>query len=151
MSYPWEVSIANPLPGPFASIGMPPTDIVEEPNQDPTLSGGLARSFPEDGPDTHYIDPSFHDELGKIVNFEVKFSFRRNYRVLIPSPTDTVDKPPLGCVAVYLEALELELRFPLPKIIMEILCTYDVSIAQLIPNAWASILSFATTCKTLVP
>ena len=81
------------------------------------------------------------------MNFEVKFSFRRNYRVIIPCPTDTVDKPPLGCVTVYLEALELGLRFSLPKIAMEILRTYDIAIAQLVPNTWASIFSFATTCK----
>jgi len=30
---------------------------------------------------------------------------------------------------------------------MEILRTYDISIAQLVPNAWVSILSFAATCK----
>ena len=59
VSYPWEVSVGNPLPRPFASVGMPPPDIVEEPNQDPILSNGLARSNLEDGPSTHYVDPSF--------------------------------------------------------------------------------------------
>jgi len=122
-------------------------DVVEEPDQDPVLSEGPARSDPEDSPDTHYIDPSFQDELRKIINFEVKFSFRRNYRVIITSPTDTVDKPPPGCVAVYLEALELDLHFPLPKVTIEILRTYNISIAQIVPNAWASILSFVATCK----
>jgi len=147
VSYPWEVSVANPLPGPFASIGMSPTDVVEEPDQDSAPSEGPARSDPEDGPGTHYIDPSFRNELQKVINFEVKYSFRRNYRVIAPSPTDTVNNPPPGCVAVYLEALELGLRFPLPKIVMDILRTYEVAIAQLVPNAWASILSFAATCK----
>jgi len=141
------VSVANPLPGAFASIGMPSTNVVVEPDQDPTLFEGPARFDPEDGPGTHYIDPSFHDELQKLVNFEVKFSFRRNHRVLIPSPTDTIDNPPPGCVAVYLEALELGLRFPLLRIVVDILRTYDIAIAQLVPNAWASILSFAATCK----
>ena len=94
MSYPWEVSVANPLPDPFASVGMPPMDVVEEPDQDPAPSEGPAWSDPEDGPGTHYIDPSFRNELRKVINFEVKFSFRRNYRVIVPSPTDTVDNPP---------------------------------------------------------
>ena len=67
--------------------------------------------------------------------------------MLVPSPTGTVDKPPPGCVAVYLEALELGLHFPLPRIIVDILCTYDIAIAQLVPNAWAFILSFPATCK----
>ena len=74
------------------------------------------------GPGTHYIDPCG-------INFKVKFSFRRNFRVIVPSSTDTVDKSSPGCVAVYLAALELGLRFPLPKITMEILRTYDISIA----------------------
>ena len=115
MSYPWEVSVTNPLPGPFTSIGMLPTDVVEEPDQEPSPFEGPARSDPEDGPMTHYIDPAFHKELQKITNFEVKFSFRRNFRVIAPSPTDTVDKPLLGCMVVYLEALELGLRFPFQK------------------------------------
>jgi len=119
MSYPWEVSVANPLPGPFASLGMPSTDIVEELDQDLVLSSGPARSNPKDGPGTHYIDPSFREELKKMVNFEVKFFFRRNYRVVIPSPTDTVDNPPPCCIAVCLEALEHGLRFPIPKVFME--------------------------------
>ena len=80
---------------------MPPTDVVEEPGQDPAPSEGPAGSDLEDGPGTHYID--FHNELRKVINFEVKFSFRRSYQLIVPSPTDTVDKPPPGCVAIYLE------------------------------------------------
>ena len=56
VSYHWEVSIANPLLGPFTSISMPPMDIVEERDQDPVLSSNPARSDSEDGPDTHYIN-----------------------------------------------------------------------------------------------
>ena len=67
------MSIANPLPGPFASIGMPSMDVVEAPDQDPILSSGPARFDLEVGPDTHYIDPSFRDELKKIVNFDQIF------------------------------------------------------------------------------
>jgi len=80
-------SSGRPVSYPYP-VGMPSTDVVVEPDQDPTLSEGPARSDPEDGLGTHYIDPSFRDELRKIVNFDVKFSFRRNYRVLVPSPTD---------------------------------------------------------------
>jgi len=74
---------------------MLPTDVVDEPDQDSVLSEGSARSDPEDGLDTHYIDYSFRDELRKIVNFEDKFSFRWNDRVIIPNPIDNVDNPPL--------------------------------------------------------
>jgi len=126
-------------------------DIVEEPDQDPVLFSGPARSDSKDGPGTHYIDLSFRDELKKIINFEVKFSFKRNYWVVIPSPTNTVDNPPPGCIAVYLEVLEHGLRFPLPKVIMEILHSYDISISQLVPNSWASIHSFVATCKLKRP
>jgi len=59
VSYAWEVSVAIPLPGPFVTVGVSPTNIVEEPNQDPVLSSSSARSDQEDGPGTHYIDPSF--------------------------------------------------------------------------------------------
>jgi len=48
-------------------------DVVEAPDQDPILSSGPARFDLEVGPDTHYIDPSFRDELKKIVNFDQIF------------------------------------------------------------------------------
>jgi len=70
---------------------MPSTNIVEEQDQDLVLSNGPARSDLEDGPGTHYINPSFRDELKKMVNFEVKFSFKRKYQVVIPSPIDIFD------------------------------------------------------------
>jgi len=91
ISYPWEESIDFPLPEPFVSIGMSLTDIVDDLNHDPFLSSGFARSDLEDGLDTHYIDPSFRDKLKKIVNFEVRFLFKQNCRVVIASPSNTVD------------------------------------------------------------
>ena len=111
------MSVANPLSGSFASVGMPPTDIVEELDQDPVLSSGSARFGPEDDPSIHYIDRSFRDGLKMIIDFQIKFSFKRNYWVVILSPTDTVNNPPPGCIAVYLEALEYGLRFPYPKLL----------------------------------
>jgi len=78
------VFVANPLPGSFASIGMPPTDIVEELDQDLIFSSGLAWFDSKDGLDDHHINPSFHDKLKKRVNFEVRFSFKWNYWVAIP-------------------------------------------------------------------
>jgi len=115
------VSIANPLLGPFASKGMPTIDIVVEPDQDPILSNGPTRSDPYNRHGTHYIDPFFCYELKKIVDFEVRLCFKWNYRVVIPSSTDTVDNSPSGCIAVYLEALKHGLRFSLLKVIMKIL------------------------------
>ena len=44
MSYSWKMFVANPLHGPFASIGMPATDIEDEPKQDPTPFSGSTRS-----------------------------------------------------------------------------------------------------------
>jgi len=72
---------------------MPPTNAVEEPEQDSTPSSGPSRSGPEDVPDFCYISPSFHDKLKNIIGFEVKFSFKRNYKVVIPLSIDTVDNP----------------------------------------------------------
>jgi len=59
----------------------------------------------------------------------VKFSFKPNYRVVVLSPTDTVDNPFPGCIAVYLEASECGLQFVLPNIVIEILQTYDITVA----------------------
>ncbi|KAJ8437474.1 hypothetical protein Cgig2_002975 [Carnegiea gigantea] len=70
VSYPWEVSTANPLSERFASVGVPPTNIVEESEQDLAPSSSPARSDPEDGPNSNYINSSFRDELKKIIEFK---------------------------------------------------------------------------------
>ena len=121
--------------------------LVEEWEHNLAHSYSPARSDLEDGLDSHYINPFHCDELKKIINFEVKYSFQRNYRVIVPSPTDAIDNPPPRCIGVYLEALEYDLQFPLPKIVMEILQMYDITVVQLICNAWVSIQLFIATCK----
>ena len=70
-----EVLVSNPLPWPFASIGISPTDIVQEPEVDLTPSSSPTRSYLKDEFGSDYINASFHDELKKIGGFEVKFSF----------------------------------------------------------------------------
>jgi len=62
--------------------------------------------------------------------------------LIIPPPSDARDNLPPGCVTVYLEALEHGLRFSLLKVVMEILGTYDIAIAQLVSNTWVLILLF---------
>jgi len=58
-----------------------------------------------------------------------------------------MNNSPLGCIAVYLEPLEYGFWSPLPKRVMEILQMYDITVAQLVPNAWVSILSLIVTFK----
>jgi len=66
---------------------------------------------------------------------------------IVPSHTNIVENPQSGCTSLYLKALEYGLWFLLPNIVMEILQIYDITVAQLVPNAQASILSFIGTCK----
>ena len=73
--------------------------------------------------------------LSKSIDFEVKYSFRRNYKVIVPSHTNTIDNAPLRYISVYLETLEYNLQFSLPRIVMKILQIYDIIVAQLVPNA----------------
>lgn len=92
-SYIWEASIFNSLSMHFASVGMRPTNVVEELEQDLSPSSGPTRVDPEDGPNSHCINPSFPDELKKIIYFKVKLSFQCNYRVITLSITGTIDNP----------------------------------------------------------
>jgi len=94
------MSIVNPLPELFSSIGMSTTDVVDAPQLDPVPSSSPTRSDLDEGAGSHYINPSFHRELKKVTDFEMKFSFERNYRVIVLSPTDTVVKPPSSCIVV---------------------------------------------------
>ena len=90
-------------------------------------------SDPEDGPGSHYTNPLFRKELKKVIDFELKCSLGRNYRVFTTSETDTIDNPLSRCIDVYLEALEYGLRFPLPKIMMEILQYTILQLPNLFP------------------
>ena len=102
-----EASIANPLPRHYANIGMPPTVIVEESEHDPAYSSGPARLDVEEGPGFHYINPSIRDEHKKINDFEVRYSFRRSCRVIVPSHTDVVDNPRTGIYLCVLRSLRV--------------------------------------------
>lgn len=53
--------------------------MVDASEFDPTPSSGPAKFDIEDGPDTHYIDPSFRDELKRISKFKLNFVFKHNY------------------------------------------------------------------------
>ena len=76
---------------------------------DSTPSSGPSRYDSKDKPNTHYIDPSFHDNLKKISTFKLSFSFKHNYRVIVPSPTDIMMNSHPGCIMVYLESLKHDL------------------------------------------
>ena len=76
-------------------------DIAYEPEHDPALSYDPSRSDPVDVPNTYYSNLFFCYELKKIVNFEVKFSFKWYYRMVVSSLIDIFDNPPsssLWCV-----------------------------------------------------
>ena len=73
--------------------------------------------------------------IKKIIDFEMKYSFQYNYMVSVASHADTIDNPSPGCIGVNLEALEYDVQFPLPKIVIKILQMYDIAVVQLVRNA----------------
>jgi len=142
MSHQWEVSIANPLCGPFSSIGMLNTTMVDVTKLDTSPFSDLGRS------DLDNTDPSL----------PFKTSLRR---VLCSTWTLPLcitiwwsyHHPLASSWALHLvhrgvsEDLRVYLWFPLPKVVTQIFRTYDILVAQLVPNAWASILPFIATCN----
>ena len=96
VSYTWEILVANPLHEPFSNLAcQPPTYWTHQ-----SRTSSPDRSDLEDGPGTS-TNPTFHDEVKKVTNFEVKSSFKRNYKIIVPSPTDVVSDPPwvaLRCI-----------------------------------------------------
>jgi putative gypsy type transposon len=57
--------------------------------------------------------------------------------------------PPPHCIAVYLPAFELGLRFPLHPFCRELLDLLDVSVLELYQIAWGCIVAFLILCKVL--
>ena len=69
------------------------------------------------------------------------------YKFAIPDPHATVDRPPQGCIVVYWAALFYGLRFPLHRVVVEILNKYKFTLAQVMPTSWHNVYSFIATCE----
>lgn len=59
----------------------------------------------------------------------------------IPSHLFECDDSLSGLYVPYKEALKLGLRFPIPQIVARFLSIYDLSLAQINPNWWRTLLS----------
>ena len=64
-------------------------------------------------------------------------------------PTDVPTRPPPGCVAVYRDYFIRELRLPLHPFIREVLLNLEISLPQLNPNAYQSMVALWALYRVL--
>lgn len=110
---------------------------------------GPVRSNLDDLPGTHYCERSRYDKVHKPETLD---QIRKNYSLppgysFVPSEERPVTDPLKGCIALYKQALDYSLRFPLHQNIVDFLKFYDMCLAQFVPNTWASIISLIDICS----
>lgn len=105
-----------------------------------------SRSDLQDGPSSHFPNPRVMRTLKRLV-LEKKYLLLVGYKFNIPDPNATVNKPPPGCIVIYRAAFSYGLRFPLHKVIVEILNKYELAPSQVMPTSWHNVCSFIATCE----
>ncbi|KAL4581969.1 hypothetical protein LXL04_006503 [Taraxacum kok-saghyz] len=78
-------------------------------------------------------------------NFKIDPSFR----LVLPTPNQTIKNPPEGFVGIYHQFLKAGLRFPVFDFLKTVLSYYNLHIAQLAPNSFRKIICFVMLSRAL--
>ncbi|KAL2226078.1 UNVERIFIED_CONTAM: hypothetical protein Sindi_1966500 [Sesamum indicum] len=70
-----------------------------------------------------------------------------DYEIILPSPSDRMNRPPPGSCPISIVHLAAGLRFPLPRTVARILSRLEIGPMQLAPNSICHILSFIIIMK----
>jgi len=108
--------------------------------------GAPSRSDLQDRPSTHFPNPRVMCTLKRPV-LEKKYLLPTGYKFIIPDPNATVNKPARGCIAIYRATFSYGLRFPLYKVIVDMLNKYKLAPLQVVPTFWHNVCSFIATCE----
>ena len=114
--------------------------------EEPEFLRAPTRSDPQDDPRSHFPDPKPVTKL-KMLAFEKKYLLPAEYSFVILESDATVNESPVNCIAVYRVALNCGLRFPLHRVIREVLNKCELAPAQIVPTSWHNICSFIATCE----
>jgi len=74
--------------------------------------------------------------------WEEKYLLLATYKFVLPDTDATVNRPPLGCIAIYQLALTYGLRFRLHEVILEIHNKYELVPTQIASASCHNICSF---------
>ena len=63
-----------------------------------------------------------------------------------PRKKDSVKHVPEGCIGIYKDVMETDLRFPVHPFAIEVLKSYNIAVSELYPNGWGCIIGFIMIC-----
>ena len=115
-------------------------------NEVPRDEGVQESSFPPNLSTLNYGQmPAFSSNMGQASVAEVvrKYPWRRDYSIYLPQPHQSAALPPKSRVAIYVDQLEVELRVPTTKFLLDCLRYWGVRITQLTPNAIRVLVGFS--------
>ena len=104
------------------------------------------------GPDNSWIARSY---LSKVVDIEGLHKYRRRYQILedvvlrIPESDEVACSSKYSDVAFYEVDFNTGVRFPLQPLMRELLARLNLSLGQLAPNAWRTVVACMVMWKVL--
>lgn len=151
---PFEVSLAHkPCSSSYLDklISDQVVTVSEEAKEAPTTSGQEVPLLdPEGGPHTFFPEATFMKSMERNSKYiSTKFWILDPYFIVRAKGAESVLTPPVGCVSVYHQSMQMGLRFPLHPFIKELLNGYQLTLTNLLPNSWLTINGFIAVCELL--
>lgn len=90
---------------------------------------------PEGGPHSYYPDATFMKYMERNAKYVGTKFWIHNTFVRVKH-VESMLTPPVGCVSVYHQSMQMGLRFPLHPFIRDLLNGYHLTLTNLLPNRW---------------
>lgn len=116
----------------------------------PTTSGqDFPPLDPEGGPHSYFPDATFMKSMTRNSKYlSTKFWIQDPNFIVRAKSVESVLTPPVGCVSVYHQNMQMGLRFP-HLFVEDILNGYQLTLTNLLPNSWLTINGFIAVCELL--
>jgi putative gypsy type transposon len=137
-------------PYPSASVEMAPTSTGKsiDLGQNPRYEG--PRHKKGCGPANYFIRTIWSDSLDKDLSLlKSQWALPDGYSLVKPRRKDSILDVPEGCIAIYKDAMDTGLRFPLHPFAVELLNAYNITVSELYPNGWGCIVAFLIICSAV--
>ncbi|CAO2821441.1 unnamed protein product [Amaranthus hypochondriacus] len=137
-------------PYPTAPVEMAPTSTGKSVDlgQNPSYEG--PRHKAGNGPANYFIRPQWSATLDKDLSLiKTKWALPDGYSLVKPRAKESVLDVPEGCIAIYKDAMETGLRFPLHPFAVEVLNAYNITVSELYPNGWGCMVAFIIVCSAV--
>ena len=114
-----------------------PLDFEDEPVM--ATVGSVVTSWPSGN--FLKVNPSSSFKEFDMLKLRYKYQISSSMEIRTPLPHEHVDWNVQGWWSFYEFAFEAGFRFPMPKLVREVVSHFKIALSQMIPNAWRILMS----------